>query len=155
MTACVAASKASASSVGSAPCSRKTSRSISLCINPIVIPRPSDGSVHWWASPSATRAVATGMPSTTTRRARLAMPFIEAMSRIGSPSTQWAWSGQARTTRSNTSGWRTGRSARSSAQVYTVTDHVARSAGRVSTEIEPIGVMIGARSSSNSPFRER
>ena len=70
------------------------------------MPRPSEGFVH--AAASATRAtpVATGRPSATMRRQRSAMPLIATTSPIGSPCTQWAWSGSDSMTAPHRSLWR-------------------------------------------------
>ena len=63
---------------------------------PIAMPRPIDGFVNADASPSGTSPVAAGTSSTTNSRIVLAVLVIEAGSEIGSPSTQWAWSGSSR-----------------------------------------------------------
>ena len=83
------------------------SRIAIVCLRPIVMPRPTDGFVHEWASAIERTPVATGAPSTTKWRIRSTAPLIVTMSLIGSPSSQWAWSGNARQTRSNVSGSRT------------------------------------------------
>ena len=60
------------------------SRSTHACSAPVEAPRPSDGFVHAQASPTATRPVTTGRPSTTNARRRSARPPKTAMSVIGS-----------------------------------------------------------------------
>ena len=85
----------------------------------------------------------TGRPSTTKRCIRSSTPAIGSTLVIGSPSSQWASSGQARTTRSKQSSWRSAFSGASPVTLKTVTDQVSLSPSRVTTETLPSGMSAG------------
>ncbi len=70
---------------------------------------------------------------------------------IGSPSSQCACSGHARTAAVNAGSWRSAFSGRSPVAAYSVTDHVPLSAGSVSTENDSNGVRNAERGTGGSP----
>jgi hypothetical protein len=118
-------------------------------------PRPSEGLVAVEASPSGSRPVATGEPSSTKRRWRSSSPAMTSTPVIASASIQWATVGRRRTTASHRAWSRTRRRAASWARPQITTLHVPLSAGNVSVVIEPCACSAGPRKAGNEPSAER
>ena len=137
--ASVAAANASENAAGSSgPVRRSVSRSAWACSIPMDAPRPSEGLVQAQASATATTPVATGTPSGWRSRWRSSiLAMVTMRSSIGSPSSQWATVGSARTVRSQRATSFRPRRARSPDRATRVTDQVPLSAGSMRADMEP------------------
>jgi hypothetical protein len=79
------------------------------------------------------------------------IPPMASTSEIGSPSRQCAWRGQAASTASQRSACRIALNARSPGSMYSVTDRVSLSPGRVRTEKDSSAVSGADRNSGREP----